>query len=74
MPCPEGSFLAPEIGILFGDAVGASLVGILQPMNTSANSEKEIGALQAINTSASSGTHAPHAADIPDLGGFVHIR
>ena len=26
LPCPEGSFLAPEIGILFGDAVGASLV------------------------------------------------
>ena len=25
LPCPEGSFLAPEIGILFGDAVGASL-------------------------------------------------
>ena len=24
--CPESSFLAPEIGILFGDAVGASLV------------------------------------------------
>ena len=24
--CPEGSFLAPEIGILFGDAVRASLV------------------------------------------------
>ena len=24
--CPEGSFLVPEIGILFGDAVGASLV------------------------------------------------
>ena len=24
---PEGSFLVPEIGILFGDAVGASLVG-----------------------------------------------
>ena len=26
MLCPESSFLAPEIGILFGDAVGASLV------------------------------------------------
>ena len=26
MLCPEGSFLVPEIGILFGDAVGASLV------------------------------------------------
>ena len=25
-PCPEGSFSAPEIGRLFGDAVGASLV------------------------------------------------
>ena len=24
--CPEGSFSAPEIGRLFGDAVGASLV------------------------------------------------
>ena len=26
MLCPEGSFLVPEISILFGDAVGASLV------------------------------------------------
>ena len=26
-PCPEGSFLAPEISRLFGDKVGASLVG-----------------------------------------------
>ena len=26
MLCPEGSFLAPKIGMLFGDAVGASLV------------------------------------------------
>ena len=26
MPCPEGSFLAPEISRLFGDTVGASLV------------------------------------------------
>ena len=25
-PCPEGSFLAPEISRLFGDTVGASLV------------------------------------------------
>ena len=28
MPCPEGSFLAPEIGRLFGDVVGASLVAV----------------------------------------------
>ena len=28
-PCPEGSFSAPEIGRLFGDAVGASLVAMV---------------------------------------------
>ena len=31
--CPEGSFLVPEIGILFGDAVGASLVDALRLKN-----------------------------------------
>ena len=29
-PCPEGSFLAPEISRLFGDTVGASLVATAQ--------------------------------------------
>ena len=39
-PCPEGSFLAPEISRLFGDTVGASLVRIGRRLHTDLSSKR----------------------------------